>query len=82
MDKGIILISKRFRAGFCLLELSKLVMNLWFCCKNFLFFDENLVDVHYVERDTFLFSFTPNKCLLNDLKHFSKDSDLSKVDPT
>ena len=32
--------------------------------------------------DTIVFSFKPIKCLISQLKHFSKDIDLGAIDPT
>ena len=50
-------------------------------CRAFPILRENMVEIHYKATETFVFSFTLNKCLKNDLHRFYTDSDPSELDP-
>ena len=64
-------------AGFCILELSKSVMYQCYYCKILPYFGEDNVELHFMATDSFVFSSTPIKGLVNDSKHLSKAFDLS-----
>ena len=40
------------------------------------------MELHYLDTDSFIFSFNPIKGLIEDLKHFKDDFDLSDLDPS
>ena len=45
------------------------------------FFREDNLELHYLDTDSFIFSFKPNKSLIKDLKFCKDDFDLSDLDP-
>ena len=64
------------------MELSKLIMYEWYYDKMQSFFGEDNLELHYLDNDSFIFSFKPNKRLIEDLKHFREDFDFSDLDPS
>ena len=40
------------------------------------------MELHYLDTDSFIFSFKPNKSLIEDLKYFREDFDFSDMDPS
>ena len=66
LSKQNILFSKPIFAGFCILELPKLVIFFWFHCKLLPCFGEDNVVLHYLDTDSFVFFVTPVDGLIND----------------
>ena len=54
----------------------------WYYDKMQPYFGENNLELHYLDTDSFIFSFKPIKSLTEDLKHFKDDFDLSDLDPS
>ena len=46
------------------------------------YFGEDNLELHYLDTDSFIFSFKPIKSLLEDFKHFKEDFDFSDLDPS
>ena len=46
------------------------------------YFQEDELELHYLDTDSFIFSFKPIKSLIEDLKHFKDDFDFSDLDPS
>ena len=46
------------------------------------YFGEDNLELHYLDTDSFIFSFKPIKSLIEDLKHFKEDFDFSDLDPS
>ena len=46
------------------------------------YFGEDNLELHYLDTDSFIFSFKPIKSLIEDLKHFKDDFDFSDLDPS
>ena len=46
------------------------------------YFEEDNLELHYLDTDSFIFFFKPIKNLIEDLKHFKKDFDSSDLDPS
>ena len=46
------------------------------------FFGEDNLELHYLDTDSFIFSFKPIKSLIEDLKRFKEDFDFSDLDPS
>ena len=80
-NKESIKFTKPIHVGFCVLELSKLLMYDWCYDKMQPYFGEDNLQLHYLDTDSFIFSFEPIKSLIEDLKHF-KDFDFSDLDPS
>ena len=73
--KETIKFPKPVYVGFCVLELSKLLMYEWYCDKMQPYFVEDNLELLYLDTDSFIFSFKPIKSLFEDLKHFQEDFD-------
>ena len=74
--------SKPIYVGFSVLELSKLLMYEWCYDKMQPYFGEDNLELHYLDTDSFIFSFKPIKSLIEDLKFFREDFDFSDLDPS
>ena len=81
-NKETIKFTKPIYIGFCVLELSKLLMYEWYYDKMQPFFGEDNLELHYLDTDSFIFSFKPIKSLIEGLKHFKEDFDFSDLDPS
>ena len=46
------------------------------------YFGEDTLELHYLDTDSFIFSFKPIKSLIEDLKLFKDDLDFSDLDPS
>ena len=80
--KETIKFTKPIYFGFCVLELSKLLMYEWYYDKMQPYFGVDKLELHYLDTDSFIFSFKPIKSLIEDLKHFEDDFDFSDLDPS
>ena len=74
--------TKPFYVGFSVLELSKLLMYERYYDKMQPYFGKNNLELHYIDTDSFIFSFKPIKSLTEDLKHFKEDFDFNDLDPS
>ena len=81
-NKETIKFTKPIHVGFCVLELSKLLMYEWYYDKMQPYFREENLELQYLDTDSFIFSFKPIKSLIEDLKHFKEDFDFSDLDPS
>ena len=81
-NKETIKFTKPIYIGFCVLELSKLLMYEWYYEKMQPYFGEDNLEFPYLDTDSFIFSFKPIKSLIEDLKHFKDDFDFSDLDPS
>ena len=63
----------------CVLELSKLIMYEKYYDKMQPCFGEDILEFHYLDTDSFKFSFKPIKTLIENLKYFKKDFDFSDL---
>ena len=81
-NKETIKFTKPIYVGFCVLELSKLLMYEWYYDKMQPYFGEDNLELLYLDTDSFIFSFKPIKSLIEDLKHFKEDFDFSDLDPS
>ena len=81
-NKEIIKITKPIYVGFCVLELSKFLMYEWYYDKMQPYLGEDNLELHYLDTDSFIFSFKPIKSLIKDLKHFKEDFDISDLYPS
>ena len=81
-NKETIKFTKPIYVGFCVLELSKLLMYEWYYDKMQQYFGEDNFELHYLDTDSFIFSIKPIKSLIEDLKHFKEDFDFSDLDPS
>ena len=72
---------KNFYVGFCVLELSKLVLYEWYYDKRQPYFREDNLELHYMDTDSFIFPFKPTKGSVEDLKQF-RDFDFTDLDPS
>ena len=46
------------------------------------YFGGDYMELHYLDTDSFIFSFKPIKSLIEDLKYFKEDFDFSDLDPS
>ena len=81
-NKESIHVTKPIFVGFCVFELSKLLMYDWFYDQMQPYFGEDNVELQYLDTDSFIFSFKPAKGLNEHIKHFEKDFDFSDLDPS
>ena len=81
-NKETIKFTKPIYVGFSILDLSKLLMCEWYYDKMQPYFDEDNLELHYLDTDSFIFSFKPIKSLIEDLKHVKDDFDFSDLDPS
>ena len=79
-NKERINFTKSFYFGFSVLELSKLLMYEWYYDKRQPYSGENILKLHYLDTDSFLFSFKPIKSLIEALNYFKEDFDFSYSD--
>ena len=54
----------------------------WYYDKMQPFFGEDNLELHYLDTDSFIFSFKPIKSLIEDSEHFKKNFDFSDLDPS
>ena len=54
----------------------------WYYDKMQPYFGEDNLELHYLDTDSFIFSFKPIKSLIEDLKYFKEDFDFSDLDPS
>ena len=66
---------------FCLFDLSKIVTYQWYPWNILPYFGEDNVELHFVDTNSVVHSFTQLKSSINDLEHFTQDLDLSDLDP-
>ena len=81
-NKESIKFTKPIYVGFSVLELSKLLMYEWFYVKMQPYYGEDNLELHYLDTDSFIFSFKPIKSLIEDLKYFKECFDFSDLDPS
>ena len=81
-NKETIKFTKPIYIGYSVLELSKLSMYEWYFDKMKPCSREDNLELHYLDTDSFIFSFKPIKILIEDLKHFKEDFDFSDLDPS
>ena len=81
LNKKSIKYTKTIHVGFCVLELSRLLMYEWYYDEMQPYFGEDNLELHHLDTDSFIFSFKPIKSLIEDLKHFKEDLDFSNLDP-
>ena len=81
-NKETIKFTKPIYIGFCVLELSKFLMYEWYYDKMQPYFGVGNLEPHFLDTDSFIFSFKPIKSLIEDLKHFEEDFDFSDLDPS
>ena len=81
-NKETIKFTKPINVGFFVLELSKFLMYEWYYDKMQPCFGEDSLELHYLDTDSFIFSFKPNKNLIEDLKHFKEHFNFSDLDPS
>ena len=74
--------TKPVNVGFCLFELSKLLMYEWCYDKIQPFFGEDNLELHYLDTDSFIFSVKQIKNLIEDLKRSKEDFDFSDLHPS
>ena len=65
-NKEGIKFTKPIYVGFCVLELSKLLMYEWYYDKMQTYFVEDNLELHYLDTDSFIYSFKPIKSLIKD----------------
>ena len=82
INKETIKFTKPIYVLFCVLELSKLLMYEWYYDKMQAYFGEDNLELHYLDTDSFIFSFKPTESLIEDLKHFKEDFDFSDLHPS
>ena len=81
-NKESIKFTKLIYVGFSVLESSKFLMYEWYYDKMQPYFGEDNLELHYLNTDSFIFSFKPIKSLIENLKHFNEDFDFSDLDPS
>ena len=81
-NKETIKFTKPIYVGFCVVELSKLLMYEWYYDKMQPYIGEDNLELNYLDTDSFIFSSKPIKSLIEDLKHFKEDFDFSDLDPS
>ena len=69
-NKETIKVTKPTYVGFCVLELSKLLMYEWYYDKMQPYFGEDNLELHYLVTDSFIFLCKPIKSLSEDFKYF------------
>ena len=81
-NKESIKFTRPIYVGFSVLELSKLLMYEWFYVKMLPYFREDKLELHYLDTDSFIFSFKPIESLIEDLKQLKEDFNFSDLDST
>ena len=74
--------TKPIYVGFCVVELSIPLMYEWYFDKMQPYFGADNFELHYLDTDSFIFSFKPIERLIKFLKHFKEDFDFSDLDPS
>ena len=74
--------TKPIYVGFSVLELTKLLMYEWYYDKMQTYFGEDNLELHYLDTDSFIFSFKRIKSLIQDLKYFAEEFDFSDLGPS
>ena len=64
------------------MDLSELLMYEWYYDKMQPYFGEDNLELHYLDTDSFIFSFKRMKNLIEDLKCFKEDFDFCDLDPS
>ena len=82
LNKETIKITKPIYVGFCILELPKLLMYEGYYDKMQPYFGEDFLELHYLDTDSFIFSFKPIKSLIEDFKYFREDFEFSDLEPS
>ena len=82
INKESIKFTKPIYVRFSVLELSKLLMYEWYYDKMQQYFGKGNLQLHYLDTDSYIFSFKPIKSLIEDLKYFTEDFDFSDLDPS
>ena len=80
--KESIKFTKPIYVGFSVFKLSKLLMYEWYYDKVQPYFGEDNLGLHYLDTDSFIFSFKPIESLFEDLKFLKEDFDFSDSDPS
>ena len=80
-NKEIIKFTRPIYVGFSVLEISKLLMFEWYHDKMQQYFGEDSLELHYLDTDSFIFSFKPIKSLIEDIKNFREDFNFIDLDP-
>ena len=81
-NRETIKFTKSIYVGFCVWELTKLLMYEWYYDKMPPYFGEDNLEIHCLETDSFIFSFKPIKNLIEDLINFKEAFDFSDLDPS
>ena len=81
-NKETIKFTKSIYVGFCVLELSKLLMYERYFDKMQPYFVEDNLELHSLDTDSFIYSFKPIKSLIEVLNYFKEDFDFSDLDPS
>ena len=81
-NKETIKFKKPIHVGFSKLELSKLLMYEWYYDKMQPYFGEENLELHYLDTDSFKFSFKSIKNLIEDSKYVKEDFNFSDLDPS
>ena len=81
-NKESIQFTKPIYVGFRVLDLSKLLMYVWYYDKMRPYFGEHNLELPYLDTDSFIFSFKPIKSLIEELNYFKEDFDFSYLDPS
>ena len=81
-SKGTFKLTKPIYVGFSVLELSKPLIYEWYYDKLQSYFGKNNLRLHYLDTDSFIFSAKSFKSLIEDIKNFREDFDLSDLDPS
>ena len=81
-NRETIKFKKPIYVGFSKLELSKLLMYEWYYDIMQPYFGVKNLELHYLDTDSFIFSFLRIKNLIEDLKYFEEDFNFSDLDPS
>ena len=76
-EKNIVVFDKPIYLGFCVLELSKLLMYEYYYYKFQPYF-KNKIKLHYMDTDSFVLTIETND-IEKDLEHFKNDFDFSDI---
>ena len=81
-NKESIKFTKPIYVGFSVLDSSKLLMYEWYYDKMQPYCGDDILQLHYLDTDLFIFSFEPIKSLIKVLKYYIEDVDFSDLDPS
>ena len=70
-----------FCVGICVLEFANIFTYDWHY-KTILHSEKKIVELHPMDRDSIILPKEPLHGLIDDIRHFSKDLDLSELDPS